>query len=192
MPCSAGFKTCCIADFQIGNAPKLPCPSSLSRSADLEIRDTAGLEVGATSGPQSLPAVYIHLPFSARDRCPLLRDKPTGDTLHLSLGGRSPVGISPSATVAMPSRSTSEPSSASENFTTPPLLNLLRLVLPPSPAFGATIRTQSRSAPGGAAWKTTSICSPREITVLPPRRQPQLSHGRARFERTLTQVERVI
>src|SRR5208282_4571254 len=39
--CSAGFQTCCIADFKIGGA--------CERSAGLETRDTADLEVCATS-----------------------------------------------------------------------------------------------------------------------------------------------
>jgi len=46
LPRSAGFQTCRIADFQIGNATKLQKPLELF--ADLEIRDTADLEVGAT------------------------------------------------------------------------------------------------------------------------------------------------
>src|SRR5678816_1221841 len=41
---SAGFQTCCIAGFQAGKTPQ-----KLSHSADLEIRDTADLEVCATS-----------------------------------------------------------------------------------------------------------------------------------------------
>ena len=40
---SAGFETCCIAGFQAGKTLEM-----LSRSADLEIRDTADLEVCAT------------------------------------------------------------------------------------------------------------------------------------------------
>ena len=39
---SAGFQTCCVADFQVGNAVQFGWP------ADLEIRDTADLEVCAT------------------------------------------------------------------------------------------------------------------------------------------------
>ena len=39
---SAGFQTCCVADFQVGSA--MEC----GRPADLEIRDTADLEVCAT------------------------------------------------------------------------------------------------------------------------------------------------
>ena len=39
---SAGFQTCCIADFQVGNTVEFGWP------ADLEIRDTADLEVCAT------------------------------------------------------------------------------------------------------------------------------------------------
>jgi hypothetical protein len=39
---SAGFQTCCIADFQVGSAMEFGWP------ADLEIRDTADLEVCAT------------------------------------------------------------------------------------------------------------------------------------------------
>src|SRR5688572_30983063 len=38
--CSAGFQTCCIADFQVGRV--------FWRSAGLETRDTADLEVCAT------------------------------------------------------------------------------------------------------------------------------------------------
>ena len=47
---SAGFQTCRIADFQIGNAPKLQRHLNYFRFTDLEIRDTADLEVGATEG----------------------------------------------------------------------------------------------------------------------------------------------
>ena len=43
---SAGFQTCCIADFQIGSA------SVALRSAGLATRDTADLEVCATSRRQ--------------------------------------------------------------------------------------------------------------------------------------------
>ena len=39
---SAGFQTCCIADFQVGGAVELV------RRAGLETRDTADLEVCAT------------------------------------------------------------------------------------------------------------------------------------------------
>jgi hypothetical protein len=39
---SAGFQTCCIADFQIGSSSKHPA------SAGLETRDTADSEVCAT------------------------------------------------------------------------------------------------------------------------------------------------
>jgi REP element-mobilizing transposase RayT len=39
--------------------------------------------------PQSLSVVYIHLVFSTKDRRPLLRDKPTRETLHAYLGGIS-------------------------------------------------------------------------------------------------------
>ena len=45
---SAGFQTCCIADFSIGGAPKHQRPLSIVRLADLEIHDTADWEVGAT------------------------------------------------------------------------------------------------------------------------------------------------
>jgi hypothetical protein len=40
--CSAGFQTCCIADFQVGRT------SAIVQSAGLETRDTADLEVCAT------------------------------------------------------------------------------------------------------------------------------------------------
>jgi hypothetical protein len=40
--CSAGFQTCCIADFQVGRTP------AVVQSAGLETRDTADLEVCAT------------------------------------------------------------------------------------------------------------------------------------------------
>src|SRR5947208_6893105 len=46
----SGFQTCLIADFQIGNTRKLQRHLNYSRFADLEIRDTADLEVGATEG----------------------------------------------------------------------------------------------------------------------------------------------
>src|SRR2546430_3338067 len=51
-PClrSAVSQTCRIADFQIGNAPKLQRHLNYFRFTDLEIRDTADLEVGATEG----------------------------------------------------------------------------------------------------------------------------------------------
>jgi hypothetical protein len=39
---SAGFQTCCVADFQVGKAPDAVW------SADLEIRDTTDLEVCVT------------------------------------------------------------------------------------------------------------------------------------------------
>jgi hypothetical protein len=41
-PRSAGFQTCCVADFQVGSA------WNWSAAADVEIRDTADLEVCAT------------------------------------------------------------------------------------------------------------------------------------------------
>src|SRR6266568_1208914 len=44
---SAGFQTCCIADFQVGWAGKLP------RLAGLETRDTADLEICATKLPRT-------------------------------------------------------------------------------------------------------------------------------------------
>ena len=47
--CSAGFQTCCIAGFQAGMTLE-----KLSRSADLEIRDTADLEVCATISDRAL------------------------------------------------------------------------------------------------------------------------------------------
>jgi hypothetical protein len=40
--CSAGFQTCCVADFQVG--------TTALRLAGLETRDTADLEVCATPG----------------------------------------------------------------------------------------------------------------------------------------------
>ena len=43
--CSAGFQTCCIADFQVGGTP------AIVQSAGLETRDTADLEVCATASP---------------------------------------------------------------------------------------------------------------------------------------------
>jgi putative transposase len=39
--------------------------------------------------PQSLSAVYIHLTFSTKDRCPFLREKPLRASLHAYLGGIS-------------------------------------------------------------------------------------------------------
>ena len=54
----SGFQTCHIADFQIGNAPELWRHLNYSRFADLEIRDTADLEVGATEGRCAGAPVY--------------------------------------------------------------------------------------------------------------------------------------
>ena len=54
----SGFQTCRIADFQIGNATKLQRHLNYSRFADLEIRDTADLEVGATEGRCAGAPVY--------------------------------------------------------------------------------------------------------------------------------------
>ena len=51
---SAGFQTCCIADFQIGTA----CVSD--RSASLETRDTADLEVCATSQRGFMVSTHVH------------------------------------------------------------------------------------------------------------------------------------
>ena len=39
--------------------------------------------------PKSLSAVYIHLVFSTKNRCPFLSDKPLRDSLHEYLGGVS-------------------------------------------------------------------------------------------------------
>lgn len=39
--------------------------------------------------PQSLSAVYIHLVFSTKDRCPFLGDESVRDALHAYLGGVS-------------------------------------------------------------------------------------------------------
>jgi REP element-mobilizing transposase RayT len=39
--------------------------------------------------PQSLSAVYLHLVFSTKDRCPFLRDKAVRDALHAYMGGVS-------------------------------------------------------------------------------------------------------
>src|SRR6266516_2801129 len=62
----------------------------------IESRSTLHLHAGtsllvwhASHMPQSLSAVYIHLVFSTKDRRPLLRDKPTRETLHSYLGGVS-------------------------------------------------------------------------------------------------------
>src|SRR5438046_604439 len=57
--CSAGFQapclqTCCIADFPVGR------PSFVMALADLEIRDTAGLETCATSSYLRPPALSSH------------------------------------------------------------------------------------------------------------------------------------
>src|SRR5438876_11365417 len=49
--CSAGFQTRCIADFPVGR------PSFVMALADLEIRDTAGLETCATSSYLRPPAL---------------------------------------------------------------------------------------------------------------------------------------
>jgi hypothetical protein len=47
--CSAGFQTCCVADFQVGWLGKNPMRQHFGRPAGLETRDTAGLETCATS-----------------------------------------------------------------------------------------------------------------------------------------------
>ena len=65
-PRSAGFQTCRIADFQIGNA--LQRHLNYSRFADLEICDTADWEVGATEGrcadaPTRALAINSHSPI---------------------------------------------------------------------------------------------------------------------------------
>ena len=39
--------------------------------------------------PQSLSAVYIHLIFSTKDRCPFLREKWARDSMHSYVGGIS-------------------------------------------------------------------------------------------------------
>jgi hypothetical protein len=64
-PRSAGFQTCCIADFPIGSAPKLLRSLSLSKFADLAIRDTADLEVGATGAVSGYDATKKAAEFSA-------------------------------------------------------------------------------------------------------------------------------
>ena len=48
---SAGFQTCCIADFQIGTR------CELARFAGLETRDTADLEVCATA--KAFPGKFL-------------------------------------------------------------------------------------------------------------------------------------
>src|SRR5205823_3784242 len=55
--CSAGFQTCCLADFQIRKRP------NKGRSADWEVGDTAGLETCVTSSYLRPPA------FSRPFRC---------------------------------------------------------------------------------------------------------------------------
>ena len=52
-PRSAGFQTCCIADFKIGAAAGLRTASGIARHAGLETRDTADLEVCATGAPHA-------------------------------------------------------------------------------------------------------------------------------------------
>src|SRR6266516_2455820 len=64
--CSAGFQTCCLADFQIRKRP------DKGRSADWEVGDTAGLETCVTSSylrPAALSskheqALDCHFPVS--------------------------------------------------------------------------------------------------------------------------------
>src|SRR5437867_2467065 len=51
--CSAGFQTCCVADFQIRKRP------DKGRSADWEVGDTAGLETCVTSSYLRLPALRL-------------------------------------------------------------------------------------------------------------------------------------
>src|SRR5438034_9266258 len=51
--CSAGFQTCCLADFQIRKRP------DKGRSADWEVGDTAGLETCVTSSYLRPPALSV-------------------------------------------------------------------------------------------------------------------------------------
>ena len=48
---SAGFQTCCIADFPIGRPRQNPALRNVQRPAGLETRDTADSEVCATFQP---------------------------------------------------------------------------------------------------------------------------------------------
>jgi len=50
--CSAGFQTCCIADFQVGKTLEI------TRFAGLETRDTADLEVCATGTGSKCTTVW--------------------------------------------------------------------------------------------------------------------------------------
>ena len=68
-PRSAGFQTCCIADFQIGSAAgfRARAISQASRvvgpSAGLETRDTADLEVCATGAVRGCARHRVALGF---------------------------------------------------------------------------------------------------------------------------------
>ena len=55
---SAGFQTCCIADFQVGRAP------DITESAGLETRDTADSEVCATKPVSRHPVRWEPLPVT--------------------------------------------------------------------------------------------------------------------------------
>jgi hypothetical protein len=57
--CNAGFPTCCVADFQIGSA------TIVVRSAGLETRDTADLEIGATK-----TTLRLHVNAACQDLSP--------------------------------------------------------------------------------------------------------------------------
>jgi hypothetical protein len=57
--CSAGFQTCCIADFQVGRTP------AVVPSAGLETRDTADLEVCATGVAAPPRGVFTIISFPA-------------------------------------------------------------------------------------------------------------------------------
>jgi hypothetical protein len=85
---SAGFQTCCVADFQVGNA------SHGGAAADLETRDTADLEVGATvrefcrglfrdRADRLKPPEVIRSNFKIRSRREVTGGRPSSGNFHL-------------------------------------------------------------------------------------------------------------
>jgi hypothetical protein len=86
-PRSAGFQTCRIADFQIGSALKLQRPLSIPSFADLEIRDTADLEVGATAQCQDALNSELGRSFALKLRVNPCDKRPTRGKADMKILG---------------------------------------------------------------------------------------------------------